>query len=68
MASVNETIVREQSTALLRDRGVDAVIPFRVILTDLIGQVEVNRNYQKSDLPVIFYPRSFTDGFRRGLR
>jgi hypothetical protein len=26
------------------------VIPFCVMLTDLIGQVEVNRNYDKSDL------------------
>jgi hypothetical protein len=42
--------VREQSITLLRDRGVDAVIPFKVMLTDLIAQVEVNRNYQKSDL------------------
>jgi hypothetical protein len=42
--------VREQSVTLLRGRGVDAVIPFRVMLTDLIGQVEVNRNYDKSDL------------------
>jgi hypothetical protein len=42
--------VREQSITLLRGRGVDAVIPFCVMLTDLIGQVEVNRNYDKSDL------------------
>jgi hypothetical protein len=45
-----DATVREQSIALLRGRGVDAVIPFRVMLTDLIGQVEVSRNYQKSDL------------------
>jgi len=41
---------RQQSIELLRAKGVDAVIPFRTILADLIGQVEVNRNYQKSDL------------------
>jgi len=41
---------REQSIALLRSKGIDAVIPFHTILTDLIGKVEVNRNYQKSDL------------------
>jgi len=41
---------REQSIALLRSRGVDAVLPFRTMLADLIQQVEVNRNYQKSDL------------------
>lgn len=45
-----DPVVREQSIALLRGRGVDAVIPFRVMLTDLINQIEVNRNYQKSDL------------------
>jgi hypothetical protein len=45
-----DAAVREQSIALLRGRGVDAVISFRVMLTDLIGQVEISRNYQKSDL------------------
>jgi hypothetical protein len=35
---------------VLRAKGVDAVIPFRTILADLIARVEVNRNYQKSDL------------------
>jgi hypothetical protein len=41
---------REQSIAMLRAKGVDAVIPFRTMLADLIAQIEVNRNYQKSDL------------------
>jgi len=41
---------RAESIALLRAKGIDAVIPFRTILADLIGRVEVNRNYQKSDL------------------
>jgi len=41
---------RDASIELLRTKGVDAVIPFRTMLTDLIGQTEVNRNYQKSDL------------------
>lgn len=41
---------REQSIALLRSKGVDAVIPFHTMLADLIEQIEVNRNYQKSDL------------------
>ena len=41
---------REQSIALLQSKGVDAVIPFRTMLTDLVGETEVNRNYQKSDL------------------
>ncbi len=41
---------RDKSIALLRSKGVDAVIPFRTLLADLIAQTEVNRNYQKSDL------------------
>ncbi len=45
-----DPVVREQSIALLRERGVDAVILFRVMLVDLIQHVELNRNYQKSDL------------------
>ena len=41
---------REESIALLRAKGVDAVIPFRTMLADLINATQVNRNYQKSDL------------------
>src|SRR5271154_2932547 len=41
---------REQSIRVLRDKGVDAVIPFRTMLADLIARTEVNRNYDKSDL------------------
>jgi len=41
---------REKSIALLRSKGVDAVIPFRTMLADLVERIEVNRNYQKSDL------------------
>lgn len=41
---------REQSIAVLRSKGVDAVIPFHTMLTDLVERTEVNRNYQKSDL------------------
>jgi hypothetical protein len=41
---------REQSIRVLRAKGVDAVIPFRTMLADLIARTEVNRNYDKSDL------------------
>jgi hypothetical protein len=41
---------RDQSITLLRSKGIDAVIPFRTILNDLIRETQVNRNYQKSDL------------------
>ena len=41
---------RDESIALLRAKGVDAVIPFRTMLTDLVAHTAANRNYQKSDL------------------
>ncbi len=41
---------RAQSIAVLREKGIDAVISFHTMLADLIAEVEVNRNYQKSDL------------------
>jgi len=44
------TAAREQSIAILRAKGVDAVIPFRTMLLELIARTEINRNYDKSDL------------------
>jgi hypothetical protein len=41
---------RDQSVELLRGKGIDAVIPFHTMLSDLIQHIEVNRDYQKSDL------------------
>jgi hypothetical protein len=41
---------RDESVALLRSKGIDAVLPFRTMLTDLVNETETNRNYQKSDL------------------
>ena len=41
---------RDQTIALFRSKGVDAVIDFGTMLRDLIDHVETNRNYQKSDL------------------
>jgi hypothetical protein len=41
---------RDEAIALLRSKGIDAVIPFRTMLADLVKETEVNRNYQKSDL------------------
>jgi len=41
---------RDESIALLRSKGIDAVIPFRTMLAELIERTETNRNYQKSDL------------------
>jgi hypothetical protein len=44
------TDARDESIALLRSKGIDAVIPFRTMLADLVSETQVNRNYQKSDL------------------
>jgi hypothetical protein len=44
------TNARDESIALLRSKGIDAVIPFRTMLVDLVSETQVNRNYQKSDL------------------
>jgi hypothetical protein len=40
---------RSQSVALLKARGVDAIISFRSMLLDLIDRIEINRSYAKSD-------------------
>lgn len=46
----HETVARDQSIEFLRSKGIDAVIPFRTLLADLIAKTEANRNYQKSDV------------------
>jgi len=42
--------LRRESIEFLRDKGVDGVIEFPVLLTSLIDGVEKNRNYQRSDI------------------
>jgi hypothetical protein len=46
----HEAHARDESIAVLRAKGVDAVIPFRTMLADLVAHTESNRNYHKSDL------------------
>lgn len=41
---------RDEAITYLQSKGVDAVIPFRGILADLIERIETNRNYTRSDL------------------
>lgn len=41
---------KSQSIELLKKAGVDAILSFRSILQDIIDKLEVNHNYQKSDL------------------
>lgn len=42
--------LREQSLAVLRERGIDGVISFRTILVELALQIDKNCNYEKSDV------------------
>jgi len=55
---------RDGSIALLRSKGIDAVIPFHTMLADLVKETEVNRNYQKSDLLQIIRILKNYDFFR----
>lgn len=55
---------RQQSIELLRAKGIDAVVPFRTMLADLVDQIEVNRNYLKSDLLQIIRILKNYDFFR----
>ncbi|MCB1120347.1 MAG: hypothetical protein KJT03_02260 [Verrucomicrobiae bacterium] len=45
-----ENPYREQSIQLLREKGVDGIISFRSMLLDILAKIEVNRNYQKSEI------------------
>lgn len=40
---------KTESIRLLQNAGLDAIISFRSMLQDLLGKVEVNHNYSKSD-------------------
>ena len=42
--------LRDKTVAALRERGVDGVLSFRTMLSELLTLVKVNRNYERSDL------------------
>jgi len=42
--------LREKLLQTLKEKGLDGVITFRTMLAGLIGAVDANRNYEKSDL------------------
>jgi hypothetical protein len=42
--------LRDKALAFLKERGVDGVLPFRTLLQELIRMIDVNRNYEKSDV------------------
>jgi hypothetical protein len=45
-----EDEARQRSIEVLRRYGIDAAIPFRTILVDLLRRVQPNRDYRKSDV------------------
>ena len=42
--------LRDKTLAALKARGVDGVLSFRTMLTELLTLVKVNQNYERSDL------------------
>ncbi len=48
LASTDE--LKRRSLSILKERGIDGVISFPVMLRELIGRIEVTRNYEKSDI------------------
>ncbi|MCE9615363.1 MAG: hypothetical protein K8T26_13915 [Lentisphaerae bacterium] len=42
--------LKDRTIKFLKERGVDGVISFRTILAELVSGVDVNKNYEKSDL------------------
>ena len=56
--------LKEKTITLLREKGVNGVLSFQTILTDLIAGVQVNLNYEKSDLLQIFRILKIYEFFR----
>ncbi len=42
--------LEEQSLHMIRERGVDGVLLFRTMLLEMMRTVDINKNYEKSDL------------------
>jgi hypothetical protein len=42
--------LREKALAALKTHGIDGVLSFRTMLTELLASVKVNRNYERSEL------------------
>jgi hypothetical protein len=42
--------LKEKTLRALRERGIDGVLSFRTMLSELVSMVKTNRNYDKSDL------------------
>ena len=42
--------LRDKALSLLKEKGIDGILMFRTMLLDLAERVDVNKNYEKSDL------------------
>jgi len=42
--------LQNKTIRVLKQKGIDGVISFRTMLLDLISRVDINKNYEKSDL------------------
>ncbi len=42
--------LRNRALDVLKDRGVDGVLPFPTLLQELVSMIDVNKNYEKSDV------------------
>jgi hypothetical protein len=42
--------LRDRALDVLKDRGVDGVLPFPTLLQELVSMIDVNKNYEKSDV------------------
>jgi hypothetical protein len=42
--------LKDKTIQMLREKGIDGVVSFRTILAALIARVDINRNYEKSDV------------------
>ncbi len=42
--------LRDRALAVLKERGVDGVLSFRTLLRELVAMIDVNKNYEKSDV------------------
>lgn len=42
--------LREKTLLMLREKGIDGILQFPTMLAELMGWVDVNRNYEKSDV------------------
>jgi hypothetical protein len=56
--------LKDKTIRLLKGRGIDGIISFATMLSELVGRVDKNKNYEKSDLLQILRILQSYDFFR----